>query len=113
MGYRRKVGHVRTDSRTGISWHKKALKGNLLSCLTTMYDKNVIGDVLFPEDIDRPEDYVFRLNFLKTGIVAKGNPQVLPLFSYCDYTDCFITKISFINISVKTGRQRFLLSGWG
>lgn len=27
--------------------YKKALKGNPLSCLTTMYDRSVIGDLYF------------------------------------------------------------------
>lgn len=61
--------------------YKKALKGNSLSCLTTMYDKDAIGEVYFPEDINRPEDYIFWLNILKTGIIAKGNPQVLATYN--------------------------------
>lgn len=81
-GYRRKAKHTCTDFFVPDEVdYKKALKGNPLSCLTTMYDKSIIGDVLFPENIDRPEDYVFWLNILKTGIVAKGNPQVLATYN--------------------------------
>ena len=81
-GYRRKAKHTCTDFVVPDEVdYKKALKGNPLSCLTTMYDKSIIGDVFFPEDIDRPEDYVFWLNILKTGIVAKGNPQVLATYN--------------------------------
>lgn len=81
-GYRRKAKHTCTDFLVPeIVDYKKALKGNPLSCLTTMYDRSVIGDVFFPEDIDRPEDYVFWLNILKTGIIAKGNPKVLATYN--------------------------------
>ncbi len=81
-GYRRKAQHTCTDFLVPDEVdYKKALKGNPLSCLTTMYDKDVIGEVFFPEDINRPEDYVFWLNILKTGIIAKGNPQVLATYN--------------------------------
>lgn len=81
-GYRRKAQHTCTDFFVPDEVdYKKALKGNPLSCLTTMYDRDVIGDVFFPEDIDRPEDYVFWLNILKTGIIAKGNSQVLATYN--------------------------------
>lgn len=56
--------------------YKKALRGNPLSCLTTMYDRSVLGDLYFYETYDRHEDYIFWLNILKRGIVAKGNHNV-------------------------------------
>ncbi len=80
-GYRRKAEHSCTDFYVPESVdYKKALKGNPLSCLTTMYDKEVIGDVFFPEDIDRPEDYVFWLNILRSGIIARGNHKILATY---------------------------------
>lgn len=81
-GDRRKTERTCTDFfvPTDVDY-VTALKGNPLSCLTTMYDKNVIGEVYFPEDIDRPEDYVFWLNILKKGVVAHGNPKVLATYN--------------------------------
>lgn len=49
-----------------------------------MYDRAIIGEVYFPEDIDRPEDYVFWLNILRKGIIAHGNPAVLATYSIMD-----------------------------
>lgn len=84
-GYRRKAKRTCTDFFVPDEVdYKKALKGNPLSCLTTMYDRNVIGEVFFPEDIDRPEDYVFWLNILKKGIIARGNPVVLATYNIMD-----------------------------
>ena len=81
-GYRRKAKHTCTDFFVPDEVdYKKALKGNPLSCLTTMYDRSIIGEVFFPEDIDRPEDYVFWLNILRKGIVAHGNPVVLATYN--------------------------------
>ena len=80
-GYRRKAQHTCTDFFVPDEVnYKKALKGNPLSCLTTMYDREVIGDVYFPEDIDKPEDYVFWLNILKKSFIAKGNHVVLATY---------------------------------
>ena len=84
-GYRRKAKHTCTDFFVPDEVdYKKALKGNPLSCLTTMYDRNAVGEVFFPEDIDRPEDYVFWLNILKKGIIAHGNPVVLATYNIMD-----------------------------
>lgn len=81
-GYRRKAKHTCTDFFVPDEVdYKKALKGNPISCLTTMYDRSVIGEVFFPEDIDRPEDYVFWLNILRKGINAHGNPVVLATYN--------------------------------
>ena len=80
-GYRRKAKKTCTNFFVPDEVdYKKALKGNPLSCLTTMYDREVIGDVYFPENIDKPEDYVFWLNILKKGYVAKGNHVVLATY---------------------------------
>ncbi len=77
-GYRRihKESNTPFIPRKSIDF-KGLLVGNDCSCLTTMYDREVIGDVFFPEDIQKQEDYAFWLNILKKGYVVKGNPQVL------------------------------------
>ena len=81
-GYRRKAEHTCTDFLVPETVdYKTALKGNPLSCLTTMYDRSVIGECYFPEDLEKCEDYVFWLNILKRGFVAKGNPQVLATYN--------------------------------
>ena len=36
---------------------------------------------VFSENIDRPEDYVFWLNILRKGYIAKGNPKVLVTYN--------------------------------
>lgn len=81
-GYRRKAKHTCTDFLAPeIVDYKTALRGNPLFCLTTMYDRKVIGDAFFPEDIDRPKDYVFWLNIFRKGITARGNPLVLATYN--------------------------------
>lgn len=81
-GYRRKAKHTCTDFLVPeIVDYKTTLRGNPLSCLTTMYDREVIGDAFFPEDIDRPKDYVFWLNIFRKGIVARGNSLVLATYN--------------------------------
>lgn len=45
-----------------------------------MYDRSVIGDLYFDETYNRHEDYIFWLNILKRGIVAKGNHNVLATY---------------------------------
>lgn len=80
-GYRRQAEHTCTDFFVPDETdYKKALKGNPLSCLTTMYDREVIGDVFFDEAYDRHEDYILWLSILKRGIVAKGNHKVLATY---------------------------------
>lgn len=80
-GYRRQAEHTCTDFFVPEETdYKKALRGNPLSCLTTMYDREVIGDVFFNETYDRHEDYILWLSILKRGIVAKGNHKVLATY---------------------------------
>ena len=59
------------------SSYKQTLKGCALSCLTTMYDREVIGDRYFNEEMRKNEDFAFWLNILKDGYEAKGNQEVL------------------------------------
>ncbi len=80
--YRRKAEHTCTDFFVPDKVvYKLALKGNPLSCLTTMYDREAIGEVYFPENLLKCEDYVFWLNILKRGIIAYGNPSVLATYN--------------------------------
>ena len=80
-GYRRQAIHTCTDFFVPKDVdYKKDLKGNPLSCLTTMYDRDAIGDLFFDESYNRHEDYVFWLTILKRGIIAKGNSEVLATY---------------------------------
>lgn len=80
-GYRRMAEHTTTDFFVPeVVDYKTILKGNPLSCLTTMYDRQVIGDRFFPENMEKVEDYVFWLDILKEGYVAKGNPKALATY---------------------------------
>lgn len=80
-GYRRQAEHTCTDFYVPEETnYQSALRGNPLSCLTTMYDRSVIGDLYFDETYNRHEDYIFWLSILKRGIVAKGNHKVLATY---------------------------------
>lgn len=80
-GYRRcKNGSLTSFiPRETISF-KKAIKGNDMSCLTTMFDKSIIGEVRFRADFLRDEDYVFWLEILKMGFVCYTNKKVLATY---------------------------------
>lgn len=60
--------------------YKRELKNNPLSCLTTMFDRQIVKDVMFPEDLFKPEDYVFWLDILKKGFVARSNHKILATY---------------------------------
>ena len=80
-GYRRKAETTVTDFLVPKeTTYKSILRGNPLSCLTTMYDRTVFPDARFPEDMARHEDFVFWALLLKKGYVAKGNPEVLATY---------------------------------
>lgn len=57
--------------------YKKLLGGCSLSCLTSFYDREIIGNPKFCEDMRKNEDFAFWLSILKKGFVAKGNKEVL------------------------------------
>lgn len=81
-GYRRKGKSTSTDFYVPNKVdYKLDLNGNPLSCLTTMYDRKVIGEERFLIDNDIVEDYAFWLNILRKGIVAKGNPKILATYN--------------------------------
>ena len=44
-------------------------------------DREIIGERYFPENLIKCEDYVFWLNILKEGYVAKGNNQALDTYN--------------------------------
>ena len=80
-GYRRLTENSCTDFYVPESVnYKQILCGDPLSCLTTMYDKDVIGDRFFLETVKKREDYIFFLEILKDGYVAKGNHDILATY---------------------------------
>lgn len=80
-GYRRLTENSCTDFYVPESVnYKKILCGDPLSCLTTMYDKDVIGERFFLETVKKREDYIFFLDILKDGYVAKGNHEILATY---------------------------------
>lgn len=60
--------------------YNSILKGNPLSCLTTMYDFNLFKNNRFDESLQRHEDYYFWIQMLKDGYVAKGNKKILATY---------------------------------
>lgn len=80
-GYRRMAETTNTNfiPRESISY-KQLLTGNDCSCLTTMYDKEVVGELYFPEDLLRHEDFIFWLNILNKGYIVKGNDKILATY---------------------------------
>ena len=80
-GYRRMASETTTSfiPRKEISY-KELLTGNDCSCLTTMYDKEVLGDIYFLERLLRHEDFIFWLDILSKGYKVKGNQQVLATY---------------------------------
>ncbi len=60
--------------------YKSILKGNPLSCLSTMYDREAFPDARFPEDLSRHEDYILWARMLRQGHVAYANKEVLATY---------------------------------
>lgn len=61
--------------------YKSILKGNPLSCLTTMYDFRVFHDHRFKEDLNKHEDFLFWIDMLKQGYKAYGNSEVIATYN--------------------------------
>lgn len=79
--YRRMAKTTTTDFYVPESVdYKLLLKGNPISCLSTIYDKQKVGERYFPEDLRKCEDYVFWLNIAKEGFIFKGNKNVLATY---------------------------------
>lgn len=55
------------------------LKSNPISCLTTIYDRKVVGELYFKEELKSlRDDYAFWLEILKNKVdYAYGNPKIL------------------------------------
>lgn len=53
------------------------IKGNGISCLTTLYDREKVGEERFLEEFRKCEDLVFWCTILKKVGVCYGNPEVL------------------------------------
>ena len=80
-GYRRLTENSCTDFYVPDSVnYKQILCGDPLSCLTTMYDKDAIGERYFLETVKKREDYIFFLDILKDGFVARGNDEILATY---------------------------------
>jgi len=80
-GYRRMTKKTTTNfiPKKSITY-KQLLTGNDCSCLTTMYDRELVGDILFPEDLQRHEDLIFWLNILNKGYIVKSNNKILATY---------------------------------
>ena len=80
-GYRRMTSKSVTEFIVpDLMSYRTILKGNPISCLTTMYDRDIIGNVFFPENFKYCEDYIFWLNILKKGYIVKGNKKILATY---------------------------------
>ncbi|MBQ7250419.1 MAG: glycosyltransferase family 2 protein [Bacilli bacterium] len=79
--YRRKTEQTCTTfTPPAETTYKSILKGNPLSCLSTMYNREVFPEDRFPEDLTRHEDFVFWARLLKKGYKAISNPEVLATY---------------------------------
>lgn len=79
--YRRKTEQTCTTfTPPAETTYKSILRGNPLSCLSTMYDREVFPDDRFPAGLVRHEDFVFFARLLKKGYKAIGNPEVLATY---------------------------------
>lgn len=58
--------------------YKKLLRGNVIGCMTAMYDTSKVGKVYF-ENINH-EDYVMWLSILKWGYIARNTNTVTALY---------------------------------
>lgn len=61
--------------------YKSILKGNPLSCLTTMYDFRLFHNHRFKEDLNKHEDFLFWIDMLKQGYKAYGNNVVIATYN--------------------------------
>ena len=80
-GYRRLARKSTTNymPRQNITY-RKLLYGCDTSCLTTMFDSQIIKDVRFNEALAKDEDYIFWLDILKKGFVVKTNKKILATY---------------------------------
>ncbi|WP_298074184.1 glycosyltransferase family 2 protein [uncultured Bacteroides sp.] len=61
--------------------YKDILKSNPIPCLTTIYDREVVGEQYFKEELKSlRDDYAFWLEALKKVDYAYGNPEILAAY---------------------------------
>lgn len=58
--------------------YRKILKGNVIGCLTAVYDTFVVGKVYFSESAS--EDFIMWLSILKKGFIAKNTNTITALY---------------------------------
>lgn len=58
--------------------YKQLLLGNVIGCLTAIYDTNKVGKVYFSKDSH--EDYIMWLSILKNGFIARNSNTVVALY---------------------------------
>lgn len=61
-----------------ITTYQKLLRGNVIGCLTAVYDTKKVGKVYFPQHTH--EDYLLWLSILKRGYVARNTGTVEALY---------------------------------
>lgn len=61
-----------------ITTYQKLLRGNVIGCLTAVYDTEKVGKVYFPQHTH--EDYLLWLSILKRGYVARNTGTVEALY---------------------------------
>lgn len=58
--------------------YKQLLLGNVIGCLTAIYDTNMVGKIYFSDQFH--EDYIMWLSILKKGYIAKNTNTVTSLY---------------------------------
>lgn len=58
--------------------YKQLLLGNVIGCLTAIYDTNKVGKIYFSENSH--EDYIMWLSILKNGFIARNSNTVTALY---------------------------------
>ncbi|MBO9585953.1 MAG: glycosyltransferase family 2 protein [Flavobacterium sp.] len=87
--------------------YKKLLKGNVIACLTAVYDREKLGKVYFTKQ--GHEDYAFWLSILKRGYVGKNAESVLAKYRVRK-SSVSSNKFKVINWYYKIYRQNEKLS---
>lgn len=78
-GYLRDSGGVQRPVRIPDTvTHAQLLRGNVIGCLTAIYDSAVLGRVEMP-DLRLRQDYALWLTILRTVPMAQGLPEVLAI----------------------------------
>lgn len=80
-GYRRKTDTTSTDfvPREKITY-RTLLRGNEISCLSSMIDLSITGKHYFDSSLLKSEDYLFWLMLVKKNSPVFSNPEVLATY---------------------------------